>query len=137
MTIVEDWGDDIEIIVQANENNEALLPALTRRKGVSFLFDESGGAGRSPERWPLALESNRCGYAGGLGPDNLEREIGAIELAAQCSDTWVDMEGKLRDGNDEFCLATCARIGQIARQYEIRARSELAETLSQPKRPRP
>lgn len=38
---------------------------------VSWLFDQSGGRGKTPKEWPLAPSSEvLCGYAGGITPHN-------------------------------------------------------------------
>ncbi len=44
-----------------------------------------------------------CGYAGGLGPDNLEEQLELISAAAGDCSFWVDMEGKLRTLDETEC----------------------------------
>ena len=83
--------------------------------GVYPLFDASGGHGQSPRIWPSPLTTEFgtalfCGYAGGLGPDNLEKELIRIEEAAGDASIWVDMESRLRNPNDEFDLKKCRRV---------------------------
>jgi len=90
------------------------LPMLSILPNHAILFDASGGHGVSPEYWPAHLPDKSCGYAGGLGPDNLARELPRIQEAAGQGPYWIDMEGKLRNEADRFdlararlCLAAC------------------------------
>lgn len=92
---------------------------------VSFLIDRSHGAGILPEGdWPipqLALPS--CGYAGGLGPDNFQKEVMKIVSAIEKrtdfkSDWWVDMETNVRSNNDQvFDLEKVRAVLQIAKPW--------------------
>jgi hypothetical protein len=63
------------------------------------LFDTSSGAGLTPEElgegWPISWPNVYCGYAGGLGPDNVVDQIKAIEPKAH-GYIWIDMETKIR-----------------------------------------
>lgn len=68
-----------------------------------ILFDASGGRGILRKEWPKAIPDRVCGYAGGLGPDNLRKELPRIAAVAGPV-YWVDMEGSLRDENDHFCI---------------------------------
>lgn len=68
------------------------------------LFDASGGRGLERSEWPKHLGDWTCGYAGGLGPDNLQRELPRIAAAAGSFPYWIDMESKLRDEDDRFSL---------------------------------
>lgn len=80
------------------------------------LFDKSGGAGVVPGQWPKALPNIYCGYAGGLGPENLTDELRRIEAAAGENRIWVDMETRVRSEDDmkfdlkkvEACLEQAA-----------------------------
>lgn len=86
------------------------------------LFDISGGAGILPTEWPkpiyMSTDSDCCyhGYAGGLGPDNLEIQLPLIGEAAGNTRIWIDMETRVRSANDrQFdlekvrrCLEICA-----------------------------
>jgi len=64
------------------------------------LYDKSGGAGVVPAEWPIAMKGIYSGYAGGLGPDNLEEQLAAITTAANGEMFWVDMETKVRTPDD-------------------------------------
>src|SRR6185437_14134720 len=58
------------------------------------LFDISGGAGILPAQWPkpqyMSTDTDHCyhGYAGGLGPDNLETQLPLIAEAAGNTRIW-------------------------------------------------
>lgn len=55
------------------------------------LFDTSSGFGILPEKWPELLPELYCGYAGGLGPDNLQEQLEKIESVIGDNEIWVDM----------------------------------------------
>lgn len=106
-------GSDIpqRIIIQYNSANTEACHALVQSMDrVEVLFDASGGRGVSPDSWPMALDGVFCGYAGGLGPDNIVVELESIRQAARQKAFWVDMEGKLRNEEDQFSLAACEAV---------------------------
>lgn len=91
-------------------------------RGVSPLFDCSGGRGILAESWPAPPlhEYGKpifCGYAGGLGPDNIEEELQKIESVVGDAEIWVDMESKLRNSKDEFDLEKCEAVLVIASRW--------------------
>lgn len=101
------------IITQHNSTNRLLWRALSDMPNHAVLFDESGGRGQVCTDWPEPLNITReqmpfdaidpmCGYAGGLGPDNLVDEIPRIYAAANGRPCWMDMETRLRDDQDRF-----------------------------------
>lgn len=100
----------VNVITQHNDANAA-LNAQIDAPNHQVLFDKSGGRGISPTAWPAALGAKRVGYAGGLGPDNLEAQLALIDQV--CSQgAWVDMENKLRtttDTMDTFAVMQCLR----------------------------
>jgi hypothetical protein len=88
------------------------------------LFDVSGGAGILPAHWPkpqyMTSDVEHCyhGYAGGLGPENLEQQIPLIGEAAGDTDIWIDMETRVRSDNDRlFDLSKVARCLAIAERF--------------------
>jgi N-(5'phosphoribosyl)anthranilate (PRA) isomerase len=109
------------------------LAAAARAYGVEcgILFDKSGGAGELPDSWPAAHPTLPCGYAGGLGPDNVVAQIQRIE--AVCSQPyWIDMEGRLRT-NDRFNLrAARAVLAQTAAARRIDPNSAFLELPDNP-----
>ena len=88
------------------------------------LYDTSGGAGLLPGAWPIhgyADPDNPewllyCGYAGGLGPDNLEEQLRRIEDACSPgSRVWIDMERRVRSDDDSVLdLSKVRRVLEIA-----------------------
>jgi hypothetical protein len=101
------------IILQYNSANFTLWPTLRNKiYNSSFLFDSSGGGGRSPENgWPKMLPVTLCGYGGGIGPDNIETEFAEIARIAGDDWFWIDMEGKLREPEtDRFSLDACEHV---------------------------
>lgn len=86
-----------------------------RNNLISPLFDASGGRGIGTKEWPTPFSENDisifCGYAGGLGPDNLLDEIKIIEAVVGNSSIWIDMETSLRsDKGRKFDLAKCEKV---------------------------
>jgi hypothetical protein len=85
------------------------------------LFDNSGGAGILPGKWPEPyftqndIDYAYQGYAGGLGPDNLSEQLPLIDKAAKGARIWIDMETKVRSLDDrqfdmkkvKACLEIC------------------------------
>lgn len=69
------------------------------------LFDASAGRGVLRSNWPAPLPSVRCGYAGGLSPENLPEVLPAIQAAAGNRHYWIDMESGVRDPEDYFSVA--------------------------------
>lgn len=89
---------------------------------VSPLFDCSGGRGILTEDWPKPVLDEYgkplfCGYAGGLGPENIEEELLKIEKVVGDVEIWVDMESKLRNHKDEFDLEKCEQVLSIAKRW--------------------
>ena len=64
---------------------------------VSLLYDTSSGAGVLPYTWPSPMPDRRCGYAGGLGPDNLKAELEYLDyFLPENTVIWIDMETNVR-----------------------------------------
>lgn len=81
------------LITQHNAHNQALLNVQARNHAI--LIDASGGRGLSPDEWLVPDTPKAVGFAGGLGPDNLQAEIRRIAPLAR-DGAWLDMEGRLR-----------------------------------------
>lgn len=99
-------------ITQDNNANQGVWQFVAEHSLINHavLFDGSGGQGIFCSEWPLPLPIS-CGYAGGLGPDNIDGELSRIAAVAGSRATWIDMEGKLRranvDGIDWLDLNAC------------------------------
>lgn len=92
---------DKEFIFQYDNVNADELITLSKDAGVNFsaLFDLSHGAGIVPQHWPSPLDV-KCGYAGGIGPDNITEQMDKINFIVKDVPTWIDMETKVRSTND-------------------------------------
>jgi hypothetical protein len=75
-----------------------------KNEDVNWLYDPSGGTGRDTHSWPDSSENRAfCGYAGGIGPQNVEQVITALQPLVRSQNYWIDMETKVRT-NDKFDL---------------------------------
>jgi hypothetical protein len=95
-----------EVIVQVLDENIEFAYALKQLwPRTSVLFDESRGKGVLPKNRRTPLNGLVCGYAGGIGPDNILSEIGKIQQAVpqDYDETWIDMQGKVRS-EDKKCF---------------------------------
>lgn len=87
---------------------------------VSVLFDSSGGHGVTPEHWPTFIKGIKCGFAGGLGFDNLAKELNSLASYVKDTSIWIDMESKVRtDDNMKIDLEKVRRCLDIASQFAI------------------
>jgi phosphoribosylanthranilate isomerase len=86
--------------------------------GAHVLYDPSGGAGKGPGAWPemfallASSEKNSIdfGFAGGIGPDNVEYVIGEVLARnARLARIWIDMESGVRT-DDKFDLDKVATV---------------------------
>lgn len=114
----------VEFIFQYdNINTEAFDMTAAECKNVSALFDLSHGAGVLAEHWPEPLAHVKCGYAGGLSPENIIDQLKRIEDKVGDKEIWIDMETHIRSDNDklfdlkkvEAVLAAVEKTGLISR----------------------
>jgi hypothetical protein len=85
--------------------------------GVSPLFDTSGGHGKLTKEWPKPWPDVLCGYAGGLGPHNLLKQLEKIEEAVGGCEIWIDMETHIRDGKEQFNLEKCKEVLELVKPW--------------------
>lgn len=85
------------------------------------MYDASGGRGVLTRNWPAPAVTSTgeeifCGYAGGLGPDNIADELKNIAAVVGDRQIWVDMETKVRTKGqgDIFDLEKCEQVLQAA-----------------------
>ena len=81
---------------------------------VEYLFDPSGGHGvDSLGMWPPPPRGRAVGYAGGIGPDNIEE---ALDFTSKYPDErlWLDMQRKLRDESNRFDMRKARIVCQAA-----------------------
>lgn len=77
---------------------------------VDWLHDVSAGEGVMPTSRPVPGPAIFGGYAGGLGPENVALELGAIARTHPAGRRfWIDMETKVRSG-DVFDLDKCEAV---------------------------
>jgi hypothetical protein len=106
-----------EFILQC-PSGEALLRAegvanVVGTGRVSALFDASGGSGLYPPAWPppppsrqAGLPGLHTGYAGGIGPGNVESVLDTLESVNK-DQFWIDMESGVRtDGGFDLDKVT-------------------------------
>lgn len=94
----------LEFILQLNSETRSLFSLLSSDPppNMSVLFDESCGQGVEISAvLPAQPVDIPCGYAGGIGPDNISRVLESIaDQSNDCSGggrpVWVDMESSLR-----------------------------------------
>ena len=78
-------------------------------RSILWLFDQSGGRGEAPAKWPPHPHPHRLvGYAGGIGPHNVLDVIETIDAKAPY---WIDMESGVRVDN-VLDLGICSEICQ-------------------------
>ena len=108
-----------EYIFQHDGVNDSLISTFTGGASIKayVLHDVSGGAGILPKSWPAPI-GIYCGYAGGLGPDNLKEQIEHILAAAGDTRIWIDMETRVRSEDDaRLVLAKVEKCLSIAEGF--------------------
>jgi hypothetical protein len=106
-----------EFVLQHDGVNDETILTLGAMLPVVPLFDRSGGAGVIPKDWPKPIWKY-CGYAGGLGPENIVDEIRRIGEVVGDSRIWIDMETRVRSSDDaQFDLEKVERCLQLAAQF--------------------
>lgn len=88
------------IFISGGKNHALLESACAAGLRCSKLFDGSGGRGKTPSQWPTPFPEIPCGYAGGLGPDNLASQLERIAKRAGDVEVWIDMESGVRSDDD-------------------------------------
>lgn len=117
----------IEFILQKNDETQPLWLGLLELEeagggvgrlptNVSMLVDDSKGTGIvSSTPWPNPPSNNeyQIGYAGGIGPDNIQQVLKDVIVAGNGQTIWIDMESKLRsikNNQDIFDLDKCYQV---------------------------
>jgi phosphoribosylanthranilate isomerase len=98
------------------EKISGLNPTIPVKGAIAVLFDASGGKGISPNSWQPPFYGMRCGYAGGLNPDNLEEQLTKIAFVAGDETVWIDMETGVRTDN-QFDLDKVNRCLEIVKPW--------------------
>ncbi|MDA8153168.1 MAG: hypothetical protein M0003_10730 [Acidithiobacillus sp.] len=105
----------LAVITQIHDGNADVQPELFKILGFApanhaLLFDASGGRGQVATILEAPRYGIHCGYAGGIGPDNIVERVTAINSMVGRLDTWIDMESSLRTttaGIDWLDLKKC------------------------------
>jgi hypothetical protein len=104
-----------QIVFRVRDQNLDIADALVAQ-GIpcATLFDQSEAQDPTQKKWPKGVERFAgCGYAGGLGPDNIYKQLSPILNAAQSAERWwVEIDSSLRTPEEEqhaFSLASCKR----------------------------
>lgn len=98
-------------IIFGGAYRDSLLPiSLFQLHNVHPLFDCSGGRGILATEWTEIITPLFCGYAGGLGPDNIIDELKKIEDIVGDTEIWIDMESSVRNDKNEFDLEKCEEV---------------------------
>lgn len=101
------------LIFQHPSSAGLLWSARAAGNDASPLFDLSGGKGISPAEWPDPFPGIYCGYAGGIGPDNVAEVV--ADLSAKCKEPfWIDMEGRVRDSRGNLDMAKVREVLKIS-----------------------
>lgn len=111
----------IQFIFQFKENSEKsnaiLADAVKANLNVVPFFDSSGGRGNSPETWENG--QGNCGYAGGLGPDNVIEQLCLIEQVCGSGPIWIDSETLVRNDKDEFDPEIVAKLARLVKPFVL------------------
>lgn len=93
-----------QTIIFQNDGKHDQLINNARQSGlrnIASLFDLSHGAGVLPESWPMPIPGMKCGYAGGLTPENVHDQCVKIweKINDANAEIWIDAETHLRSFN--------------------------------------
>ena len=110
-----------QFIFQCDGENDAIVKEWVAEGLGVPLFDTSSGAGVLPsyfgESWPKAWDGTYCGYAGGLGPENVVEQVtGSIKQAVGAGTIWIDMESRLYS-NRIFDLGKCRQVLEAMKPF--------------------
>jgi len=105
---------DKTFLTQHNVSNGHIWHHMVHYTNHAFLFDASGGRGIEATKWQEPLPGRYCGYAGGMGPENVKENLLDILSKTETIPTWIDMESKLRT-NDLFDLEKCKQVLDIVK----------------------
>ena len=92
------------------------IPIEMDTSKLEYLFDVSEGRGiESFKDWPAPPEDKqRVGYAGGIGPDNIQTALNFGVLWPEYP-MWIDMESKIRT---DFCF-DLGKVRQVCEKVSI------------------
>ena len=80
---------------------------------MSFLLDASGGRGIDTPINIVTSPGIHIGYAGGIGPDNVEMKLRKLLEYPSNESFWIDMETHVRTDDDWLDLDKVERVLEI------------------------
>lgn len=89
-----------QFILQCDGVNDHWVKEAAEKSLCVPLFDTSGGKGLLPKTWPKPWKGVYCGYAGGLGPQNVTEQLEIIRNLGGNQHFWIDMERRVRSADD-------------------------------------
>ena len=111
------FHDRLPVITQIHGGNSGVRDGLldifrSPPKNHEMLFDASGGRGQIAVVLEPPLSGVCCGYAGGIGPENMDERVRSINAIVGELPTWIDMESSLRTTSDAdlFDLEKCKSV---------------------------
>jgi hypothetical protein len=107
------------VILQHHAGNAFYTERLLYDEDWDVLLDESGGRGTRAQAWPNLnwAQVRHVGFAGGIGPDNIEQVLRSIrELPLSCPFS-LDMEQRIRNDQDRLDLARCEVVLRAAERF--------------------
>lgn len=116
-------GKQIIFQIDGNSENRQMFASMRAFFDVDVhpLFDSSSGRGELPKEWPSPL-GRFYGYAGGLSPGNLQKELEKISRVVAGSLVWIDTESRVRSKYDKlFDLDKVQWFLEAAKPWVIRA----------------
>ena len=99
--------------------NKEIPVDLFLKRGISPLFDCSGGKGILPKKWNKPVKGLFCGYAGGLNAANLEQQLKILEDTVEDEEIWIDMETGVRDNHNSFDFKLCEEVLEIVNKWKL------------------
>ena len=106
---------DINFITQDNYQNRQIKYEFLDIENHSILFDSSGGRGFIPKEINPPLTDKFCGYAGGMGPDNIQKMLSIIDDVCE-QPYWIDMENNIRT-NDWLDYSKCLEVAKVVQSF--------------------
>jgi hypothetical protein len=94
------------LIIQTCAANRERFDLQGYHPEYSYLYDSSGGRGVAPKSWPAPPTDGikqhiAVGYAGGLAPETIVKQLEDIEAVVGHRYIWVDTESKVRYNTPE------------------------------------
>lgn len=102
---VREWAQGLAVIPILQSRDPFTFPSSEYFK---YLFDISGGEGKSPKTWPVPVNNHLHGYAGGLNKSNVFDAV--QKIGSMANNYWIDMETGVRDENDQFSIDLCRQV---------------------------